>query len=97
MPSLKINCTLNKSRSNGQLEKAGNKPVSLIPRHHGRIEMKTINVEGLPEPAARALQAAADMLRAEMPQAKPADQPKTKVELPRWPGIVYGRLSREEI
>ena len=44
--------------------------------------MKTINVEGLPEPAARALQAAADMLRAEMTRAKPAARRRRKSSSP---------------
>jgi hypothetical protein len=55
--------------------------------------METINVEGLPEPVARALEAVVQALREQLTK----DQKKEPSELPLWPGTVIGSLTREEI
>ena len=56
--------------------------------------MKAINVEGLPEPVAKTLEA---MVQALQQQLRGRVEPRPLVELPRWPGKVLGRLTREEI
>lgn len=56
--------------------------------------MQTINVDGLPEPIARALEAFAQMLRAEFIAQQ---ETRPRVQLPVWPGNVIGELTREEI
>jgi hypothetical protein len=55
--------------------------------------MEHINVEGLPEPVARALEAMVQALREQLAK----DQKKEPGELPVWPGTVIGSLTREEI
>jgi hypothetical protein len=55
--------------------------------------MESINVEGLPEPVARAVQAMVQALREQLAH----DQKKAPGELPVWPGTVIGSLTREEI
>jgi hypothetical protein len=55
--------------------------------------MESINVEGLPEPVARAIQAMVQALREQLAQ----DQEKEPAELPVWSGTVIGTLTREEI
>jgi hypothetical protein len=55
--------------------------------------METINVEGLPEPVARALAAMVQALREQLAK----DQKTEPRELPVWPGTVIGSLTREEI
>jgi hypothetical protein len=56
--------------------------------------MEQIDVHGLPEPVARAIQAMVEALRDQL--ARPA--PKTEArELPRWEGQVRGNLTREEL
>jgi 4'-phosphopantetheinyl transferase EntD len=55
--------------------------------------MESINVEGLPEPVARAVQAMVQALREQLAH----DQQKAPRELPVWPGTVIGSLTREEI
>jgi hypothetical protein len=55
--------------------------------------MKTINVEALPEPVARALEAMVQALREQLAK----DQKKAPRKLPVWSGTVIGSLTREEI
>jgi hypothetical protein len=55
--------------------------------------MKHINVEGLPEPVARAVHAMVQALREQLAK----EQKKQPVELPVWKGTVIGSLTREEI
>lgn len=55
--------------------------------------MEHINVEGLPEPVARAVQAMIQALREQLAK----DRPKEPGELPVWRGTVIGSLTREEI
>ncbi len=55
--------------------------------------MEHINVEGLPEPVARAAQAVVQALREQLAK----EQKKEPAELPVWPGTVIGSLTREEI
>jgi hypothetical protein len=55
--------------------------------------MANINVEGLPKPGARAVQAMVQALREQLAH----DQNKEAGELPVWPGTVTGSLTREEI
>ena len=57
--------------------------------------MKSINVEGLPEPVAQALQHVVKALRQELQSQQP--QKRQKVDLPVWEGTVKGKLTREEI
>jgi hypothetical protein len=52
-----------------------------------------INVEGLPEPVARAIQAMVQGLREQLAK----DDIKKPTELPVWPGMVIGPLTRDEI
>ncbi len=56
--------------------------------------MKTISVEGLPEPVAEAVVRMVETLRSQF--AEKPESP-TRVDLPRWPGKVFGNLTREEI
>ena len=62
--------------------------------------MKSIDVEGLPEPVAKAIELVVSTFKGQM-ASKPEDQapaPKARVpELPRWPGKVVGNLGREDI
>jgi len=55
--------------------------------------MENINVEGLPEPVARAVQAMVQALREQLAK----EQKKEPGELPVWPGTVISALTREEI
>jgi hypothetical protein len=55
--------------------------------------MENINVEGIPEPVARAVQAMVQALREQLAK----EQKKEPGELPVWPGTVIGALTREEI
>jgi hypothetical protein len=55
--------------------------------------MESINVEGLPEPVARAIQTMVQALREQLAQ----EQRKEPAELSVWPGTVIGALTREEI
>jgi hypothetical protein len=55
--------------------------------------MENINVEGLSEPVARAVQAMVQALREQLA----SDQKQEPNELPVWPGTVIGSLTREEI
>lgn len=55
--------------------------------------MEHINVEGLPEPVARAVAAMVQTLREALAQG----EKKIPGELPVWPGTVIGSLTREEI
>ena len=55
--------------------------------------MEHINVEGLPEPVARAVQAMVQALREHLAK----EQKKEFAELPVWPGTVIGSLTREDI
>ncbi|HJT78047.1 MAG TPA: hypothetical protein VJ739_12660 [Gemmataceae bacterium] len=56
--------------------------------------MEQIDVRGLPEPVAFAIQAMVEALRNQL--AQPAAKAAAR-ELPRWEGQVLGTLSREEI
>ena len=56
--------------------------------------MKTIDVEGLPEPVAEAV---ARMVEALREQLRNQPENRQKIELITRPGRVYGRLTREEI
>lgn len=57
--------------------------------------MKTIDVDGLPEAVAQALQAMVDAMRRQGPARD--DRSKAMVRLPEWPGRVLGSLRREDI
>jgi len=58
-----------------------------------------IDVSGLPEPLAQAIQKMIETLRAQFPRnGQPAATPTPgRVALPVWPGKVIGSLSREDI
>ncbi len=56
--------------------------------------MKTINVEGLPEPIVRSFEAMVQTVREEMGEA---EKPRQRVELPVWSGEILCALTREEI
>lgn len=56
--------------------------------------MKTVNIDGLPEPVAAAVVQMVETLRSQF-AAKAETRPR--VDLPRWPGRILGKLSREEI
>lgn len=56
--------------------------------------MRTINVDGLPEPIVRSLEAMVHAVREEM---NSADKPQQRVELPVWSGRILCPLTREEI
>ena len=56
--------------------------------------MKTVNIDGLPEPVAAAVVQMVETLRCQF-TARPEPQPR--VDLPRWPGKVLGNLTPEEI
>jgi hypothetical protein len=56
--------------------------------------MQNIDVSDLPESVARAIEAVVQTLRQQLPQ--PAQKKRT-VDLPRWEGMVLGKLTREEI
>jgi hypothetical protein len=57
--------------------------------------MQNIDVSGLPEPVARALEAVVQTLRQQLVQ--PVPPKKEAKDLPRWEGQVLGNLTREEI
>ena len=61
--------------------------------------MKSIDVEGLPEPVAKAIEQVVRTFKVQLaPKAEPqAPARKTAHELPRWPGKVIGDLRREDI
>jgi len=56
--------------------------------------MRTINIEGLPEPVAEAV---VKMVEALQGQFTVTPEQRPRVDLPRWPGKVLGSLTREEI
>ena len=56
--------------------------------------MKTINVEGLPEPIVRSLAAVAETVR---DQLRDVERPRDRVRLSVKKGKVLGPLTREEI
>ncbi len=56
--------------------------------------MRTIDVDGVPEPIVRSFEAIVETVRHEFKQA---EKPRGRVELPRWPGKVLGALTREAI
>jgi hypothetical protein len=56
--------------------------------------MRTINIDGLPEPVAAAVVRMVEALREEF-VVRPDQRPR--VELPCWAGKVLGNLTREEI
>ncbi|WP_089934566.1 hypothetical protein [Candidatus Entotheonella palauensis] len=56
--------------------------------------METIDVRGLPEPLARAVEA---MVRTLREQFNGKEQQKRPVKLPVWKGTVKGSLRREDI
>jgi hypothetical protein len=57
------------------------------------VPMEHINVEGLPEPVARAVEAMVQALREQLAK----EQKKAPGELPVWAGTVIGSLTRDEI
>jgi hypothetical protein len=57
--------------------------------------MDTVDLRGLPEPIARAVEAMVETIRQQLAKGTPAKPPAR--EFPRWPGTVLGTLSREEI
>ena len=61
--------------------------------------MKSIDVEGLPEPVAKAIEQVVRTFKLQLaPKAEPqASARKTAHELPRWPGNVIGDLRREDV
>jgi hypothetical protein len=62
--------------------------------------VKSIDVEGLPEPLAAAIDLVVRTFKVQMAPKTgvPAAAPKAKApELPRWPGKVIGSLRREDI
>jgi hypothetical protein len=62
--------------------------------------VKSIDVEGLPEPVAAAIELVVRTFKVQMaPQGEaPTAGPKVKApELPRWPGKVIGDLRREDV
>ncbi len=61
--------------------------------------MEKINVQGLPEPVARALANVVDTLRKQLSTPAQPDHQRTSQThmLPRWPGKVIGTLMREEL
>ena len=56
--------------------------------------MKTINIEGLPEPFVQAIAVIVETVRK---QIRTKEKPQPRVKLPVWPGKVIGRLRREDI
>jgi hypothetical protein len=56
--------------------------------------MDVIDVRGLPDPVAHALQAMVQALRDQLRTTR--DQ-RQRVDLPAWPGKPIGKLTREEI
>ena len=59
------------------------------------MTMRSVDLEGLPEPQARAIIAEVEFLRRVAAEKKAAKAPPP--ELPVWPLGVIGRLTREEI
>ncbi len=59
--------------------------------------MQAIDVDGLPEPVAEALQLVVRTLRQQYGVSRPQRTERRRIELPRWPLKPIGRLSREEI
>jgi hypothetical protein len=57
------------------------------------VSMETINVEGLPEPVVRAVEAMVQTLREQLVKG----EKKEPVEFPLWRGTVIGSLRREAI
>jgi hypothetical protein len=55
--------------------------------------VESIDVKGLPEPVARAIEVMVQALRQQLAQ----DRGKEPAELPVWRGTVIGSLTREEI
>lgn len=60
---------------------------------------RNINVEGLPEPLVRSLEAVIEQARRLLGGPRPNGMPEHGLvrELPRWKGTVKGKLTREEI
>ena len=59
--------------------------------------MKTINVEHLPEPIARAVQAMVETLKVQLPPANAANtQPRKRIEFRRKPGRALTDLRRAD-
>jgi hypothetical protein len=56
--------------------------------------MKTISVEGLPEPVVRAMEIVVETVRE---QLHASEKPRQHVELPSWPGKIISGLTRTEI
>ncbi len=70
------------------------KPLHNRP-HQNPADIKTINVEGIPEPIARTLEAMVALLRAQRPERRTQDRHPN--ELPVHSGTTLGKLTREEI
>jgi hypothetical protein len=58
------------------------------------MDIKSISLEGLPEPVVRGLEIVVEMARNLSQGHK--DHPK-KIDLPLWPGKVIGPLDREAV
>ena len=58
------------------------------------MDIKSINLEGLPEPVVRGLEIVVEMAR-NLSQGHKDHQ--KKIDLPLWPGKVIGPLDRETI
>jgi hypothetical protein len=58
------------------------------------MDIKSINLEGLPEPVVRGLEIVVEMAR-NLSQGHKDHQ--KKIDLPHWPGNVIGPLDRETI
>jgi hypothetical protein len=63
-------------------------------RSQRELLMKTINVDNIPEPVVRAMEVVVQTLREQFHEA---EKPRPQVDLPIWPGTVFGNLSRTEI
>jgi hypothetical protein len=59
--------------------------------------MNTINVEGLPEPIAQAMDAMARLMREQLATDRQENRKVDKITLPTRSGKVIGELTRDEI
>jgi len=59
------------------------------------VESKVLNLEGIPEPIARALEVVAELAR--QMARRPKEQTRTAPELPVWTLGVIGPLDRDAV
>jgi hypothetical protein len=59
--------------------------------------MNTINVEGLPEPIAQAMDAMARLMREQLAIGRQEKSKTDRITLPTRSGTVIGELTRDEI